>query len=240
METGGSACGLDGPGGRFAEAPLDGVGAVHDLGNLIQIAASAINLVGRSRALAGEPTLEPVLASAKTALKQAGDLVRQTLGRTREASIVVRKVPDLLDVGDCLAEVLALVKWVCEPDVRLAVDAPSGLPRVRCSDVDLQNAILNLAINARDAMPEGGVLSLSVYETALCEVEISVADDGAGMAPDTLQAALNPYFTTKFGGRGAGLGLAMVRRFADELGGGLEIASQPGHGTTVILRLPTA
>ena len=190
---------------------VDEPGVVHDLGNLIQIAASAMNLIGRSPWAACDPSLEPVLARARAALERAGVLVRQALGRSREAALVVRGVQDLQDVVACLGE--------------------------------LQSAVLNLVINARDAMPEGGCLSLAAR--ALSEDDLSpgvaivVSDDGFGMSPETLRRASNPFFTTKPNGRGTGLGLAMVQRFAHEAGGRADIASTVGVGTTVTLHLPS-
>jgi signal transduction histidine kinase len=241
MDPLGLASGFDGDRGPFMTGDA---GAIHDLGNLIQIAASAVNRVGRSPCVDADPALAPVLASARAALQQAGLLVRRTVHRARDAAVTVRKVPELQDVATCLSEILALVRWICEPDIRLLVDAPAVLPWVRCSGVDLQNAVLNLAINARDAMPDGGVLSLSVRaiqpQVSPGVVEIRIADNGVGMSPATLQSALHPFFTTKLGGRGAGLGLAMVQRFAQEAGGRVEIASSLGDGTTVVLRLPAA
>jgi len=225
-----------------ADERAGGPGVIHDLGNLIQIAASAVSLVSRSPWAACDPSLEPILARARAALDRAGVLVRQTLGRSREAALVVRGVQDLQDVAACLAEIHALIQWACEPDIRLSVDTSADLPAVRCNRIELQSAVLNLVINARDAMPEGGRLGLSVravQEGDLAPgVAIAVSDDGLGMSPETLRCATSPYFTTKPEGRGTGLGLAMVQRFAHDAGGRADIASALGAGTTVTLRLP--
>jgi signal transduction histidine kinase len=227
MELGGPACGPR-PDVQFAASEhAGGPGVVHDLGNLIQIANSALNLIGRSPRAARDPALEPLLARARMALDRAGVLVRQTTGRTRETTLAVH----------------ALIQWVCEPDVRLSLDMTPNLPLVRCSRVELQSAVLNLVINARDAMPGGGRLNLSARAASegdlLPELTIQVTDDGVGMSPETLQRAFNPYFTTKSEGRGTGLGLAMVQRFAHDAGGSVEITSALGAGTTVTLRLPS-
>lgn len=228
---------------RFEADAIDDAGAVHDLGNLIQIATSAVNRLGRSSCLDDDPALAPVLESARLALRQAGLLVGRRDHRSASATVTVRKIPEAVDVAVCLGEMLALIRWICEPDVAVSVDTPIGLPQVLCSGVDLQNAVLNLVINARDAMPDGGVLRVSVGVVAASEgfpgeVEVRVADDGVGMTPATLQRALHPFFTTKLDRRGAGLGLAIVGRFAHDAGGRVEIASRPGGGTTVVLRLP--
>ena len=112
-----------------------------------------------------------------------------------------------------------------------------------CEEVDLQNAILNLALNARDAMPDGGVLSIVVAGVTrahvAAELEVRVTDNGLGMSRETLARAFDPFFTTKTKGLGR-LGLPIVRQLTRELGGSVEIASMPGFGTTVVLRLPSA
>lgn len=242
MDWGGSASSFDGAPGAFADQPNGGAGVVHDLGNLIQIAASALNLAARSPQAGRDPSLDPILARARTALERAGALVRQNMRPTCEPTVVVWRFPELQDVADCLAEVQALIDWICAPDIRLSIEVADDLLRARCNRIDLQNALLNLVINARDAMPDGGSVTVSARladEGALDRVEIQVADDGAGMSAETLQVAFNPYFTTKPEGRGTGLGLAMVKRFAHEAGGRVSIASTLGVGTTVTLRLPT-
>jgi signal transduction histidine kinase len=228
---------------RLSEGePYDGPGVVHDLGNLIQIAASAVNLVMRNPRAGRDPSLEPVLARARTALERAGVLVRDSMDRIREPTVVVWRLPEEQDLSDCLHEIHGLIDWVCAPDIRLSIDIAADLPHIRCNRIDLQNALLNLVINARDAMPDGGDVAISARvvgeEAEHRRAEIRVQDNGAGMSPETLRLAFNPYFSTKPEGRGTGLGLAMVRRFAHEAGGCASIASTPGIGTTVTLHLP--
>jgi signal transduction histidine kinase len=219
-------------------------GVVHDLGNLIQIAASAVNIIGRSPRAGHDAALAPILARATTALERAGALVHQTMGRTGEPTFVVRATPDMQHVPSCLGEIEALIRWICEPDVLLLIDAAADLPPVRCNRIELQNAVLNLVINARDAMPDRGaikIVALGVADGPFAgALELHVVDNGSGMSRETLLRAFNPYFTTKASGRGTGLGLAMVKRFAHEAGGRVDIASAPGKGTTVTLRLPPA
>jgi signal transduction histidine kinase len=202
-----------------------------------------LHIIGRNPLVGDDGGLGATLGRAKQALAQAGDLVRQTMDRTREPSLIVRRVPELQDVASRLAEIGPLIRWICEPDVALSIDLVEGLPQVRCSGIDLQNAVLNLVINARDAMPHGGRLGLSARlseprESLPRAVEIEVADNGVGMSPETLRLATRPLFTTKPQGRGTGLGLATTQRFAQEAGGRLDIASAPGAGATVTIRLP--
>jgi signal transduction histidine kinase len=122
-------------------------------------------------------------------------------------------------------------------DIAVADD----LPIADCDPFGLRDALLNLVFNARDAMPSTGGVSIVVtserHRRRKRAIEIRVIDDGVGMAPVTLAAAVEPFFTTKATGLG-GLGLPLVARFAKESGGRLEITSAPGRGTTVLLRLP--
>jgi signal transduction histidine kinase len=215
-------------------------GVVHDLGNLIQIAASAVNIISRSSRACPDSALEPVLARARTALERASALVRQTNVRT-DPAFAVRPTQELQSVTSCVDEIRALISSICEPDISLSIDVPADLPPVRCHRIELQSAVLNLVTNARGAMPDGGsivIVARGVADDQL--VELSVADNGVGMSRETLLRAFNPYFTTRADGRGTGLGLAMVQRFAQEAGGRVELASTPGAGTTVTLRLPSA
>jgi signal transduction histidine kinase len=215
-------------------------GVVHDLGNLIQIAASAVNIISRSSRACPDSALEPVLARARTALERASALVRQTNVRT-DPAFAVRPTQELQSVTSSVDEIRALISSICEPDISLSIDVPADLPPVRCHRIELQSAVLNLVTNARGAMPDGGsivIVARGVADDQL--VELSVADNGVGMSRETLLRAFNPYFTTRADGRGTGLGLAMVQRFAQEAGGRVELASTPGAGTTVTLRLPSA
>jgi signal transduction histidine kinase len=234
--------------GRSADEPClasDGfsgaAGVVHDLGNLIQIAASAVNCIARSPRAGHDAALAPLLDRARAALEQASALVHQTRNWAVAPNFEVRATPDWLCIPSCLREIQALLNWICEPGVILTIEVAPNLPRVRCNGLELQNAVLNLVINARDATPDGGsigIVARAVTDGPLAGLELSVRDDGVGMSRDTLQRAFNPYFTTKPDGRGSGLGLAMVKRFAHEAGGFVDIASALGAGTTVTLRLP--
>lgn len=236
--------GDDGPGGstdiavraRRTEQPTAGV--VHDLGNLIQVASSALNRVARDPSVSTAPALEPVIASARTALQRAGALVRETIGRAAEAPRDIEHT----DLSSCLAEVEALIRCACEPHIRLEVRVGSDLPAAKCDRLGLQNAILNLVFNARDAMPDGGAISIDAAMTGhgrAALIEVRVADSGIGMTQETMARAFDPFFTTKCPGLG-GIGLPMVKHFAELHDGSVEIDSSLGSGTTVILRLPAA
>jgi len=217
-------------------AAFSAAGVVHDLGNLIQIATAAVNIVARNpRVYATE--LEPVLAGAQTSLERAGALVRRTVGMMRERSADVEDV----NLAGCLEEIEALTRITWEH--RIDVSVSPDVPLVRCDRLALQTAVLNLLLNARDAIPGGGVISVRAAtassETGTIFVELCVTDSGIGMKPETIDRAFEPFFTTKPEGLG-GFGLPMVRRFAEDAGGRVSIESEFGFGTTVTLHLPAS
>lgn len=211
-------------------------GIVHDLGNLIQVASSALNRVARDPSVSMAPTLDSVIASARIALQQAGALVRETVARAAAS----HRAPEHASVGACLAEVENLARSAWETNVRLEVRVGRGLPTAKCDPLGLQNAVLNLVFNARDAMPDGGLISINaaaVVQEPGTVVELRIEDNGIGMTRETMLRAFDPFFTTKATGLG-GVGLPMVKHFAERHGGRVDIESAFGSGTTVILRLP--
>ncbi|WP_421367920.1 sensor histidine kinase [Agrobacterium tumefaciens] len=212
-------------------------GVVHDLGNLIQVAMSALNIVSRSPGMDTDSLVGTTIASARTSLHKAGALVQQTMRVALEGNTFSEKI----DVWACLTEIEALVEATWCSNFRLELFAMNDLPSVTCNRVGLQSAILNLLLNARDAMPDGGAISIIAKpfcgEPGAVSLEIRVSDTGLGMSRDILRRAMDPYFTTKTSGLG-GFGLPMVKRFAVEAGGEFTIDSKPGHGTMATLRLP--
>lgn len=204
---------------------------IHDVGNYIQIAMSAMRLISRHDGVASSHSLWAMVAQAEDSLDRAGALIR--LSRTGLAS--GEEVP----LDECLAEMGTLLRYLAGPNVRVRLHA-GIVPKVRVSRLGLQNVLVNLAINARDAMPDGGVLSISALFAGgpeAPEVEIIVADTGTGMDGDVLACALEPRFSTK--PTGSGMGLAGARQFIEAAGGRITISSTLGRGTAVTLRLPT-
>lgn len=212
-------------------------GVVHDLGNLIQIAASAVNIASRSADL---PPAEAgaVLLRAKTSLDQAGELVRQTIRVLRGEALAADEGATAL-----LTDVGGLVEALRHSGLALEIDVESDLPQVRCDPIALRSAILNLVFNARDAMSGDGIVAIAgrAKPTGLAAtgVEIVVTDKGIGMSPATIERAFDPFFTTKSDGLG-GVGLPMVERFVRDAGGEISIDSEVGAGTSVTVRLPAA
>jgi signal transduction histidine kinase len=153
--------------------------------------------------------------------------------------------PMRLDIRPCaldevLREVASLVDHKAKDQgIVLRVEAPPSLPRVTADPELLKTCFLNLMINACDAMPEGGVLTVGIHEEAgdgAREVEISVSDTGHGMTAEAITSAFEPYFSTK--DAGLGLGLALTRKIVSDHGGSIGLESVPGGGTTARIRLP--
>jgi signal transduction histidine kinase len=174
------------------------------------------------------------------AMKSAHDapiLVQPAMGLALEGDTPA----EAFNVMACLTEIELLVKNNWEPKIRLDLQASPDMPVVTWCRKSLQSAIMNLLLNARDAMPDGGVISIVAaahYQGRVATgIEFRVTDNGLGMTSNTLLHAIDPFFTTKATGLG-GLGLPMVTCFAQEAGGRLHIESEPGVGTIVTLSLP--
>jgi len=208
-------------------------GVVHDLGNLIQIAFSAINIVSRSPDM---PAIHsgPVLARARASLEQAGAIVRQCISQVRDRV-------DETSVLECVVDVAALVETMDETGFILKCDVEPGLPKVACDPVELRRAVLNLVFNARDAITDRGIVLIEArtiwHNMVATGVELRVADNGIGMSPATIARVFDPFFTTKSDGLG-GVGLPLVERFVREARGRIFIESELAVGTTVTMRLP--
>lgn len=220
-------------------------GLAHDLNNLLTV------IIGASEALAGDLASgsEPqdlALVSLRAAEHGAG-LLRRLLAFARQEAPETEAV----DCSQTLASVQGLVDRLISPDITLDI-VPAHYPLLCRSDrAALESALLNLCINARDAMPTGGVLTLRSDAIWLegpqagaaglaggSYVRFTVQDTGAGMSPEILGRATEPYFTTKREVGGTGLGLSSVDGFARQSGGALSLTSRQGHGTTAQLCLP--
>ena len=204
-------------------------GLAHDIRNTLTVVLASVNL------LRDHPTAAQAVAGDLELAAQNGiESTRRLLALARDAR-----------EGRCRpSEVLSGLSRILGPvlplDVQLRMEAPPTRA-VAMSEGALAQAVLNLAVNARDAMPDGGVLTLrAVDEGAPHPITVEVQDTGAGMDPATLSRAFEPFFTTKPGGRGTGLGLPMVKRTAEEAGGSVEVESAPGRGPRVRLVLPPA
>lgn len=213
------------------ERAFTAAGVLHDLGNLIQIATSALNILERAPDMPVTHR-EPLLHRARTSLDHAGTLVRQNILHARTLS----GHPPSSDVAACLADVVALVAAGEDRGLSVDVVITPDLPDIACDPVGLRRAVLNLVFNARDAMAGGGTVRIEA-QPVLSAVEVRVGDHGIGMSPSVLARVFDPFFTTKRDGLG-GIGLPMVERFVRGAGGQVTVESEAGIGTVVTLRLP--
>ncbi len=181
---------------------------------------------------------------------RAADLVRQLLAFSRQQTLRTRVV----QIADVVGEISHLLRRLLGETVRLNVSQGSGLPPVRVDPGQIEQVLVNLAVNARDAMPSGGLLSISTYAVAAADVAaldrkimphaeyvaISVSDTGTGIAPAVLNNVFDPFFTTKDQGKGTGLGLSMAYGIVKQSGGFIFVDSAPSRGTRFEIYLPAA
>ena len=211
-------------------------GIAHDFNNLLQAVAGNLELI----ALAPDQPekVERWAANATQAVERGTRLTGQLLTFSRQQRLESRTI----HLGQTLANLGELIRNPVGHRIDLEVKAAPGLCPVASDPTQLELAILNLAINARDAMPSGGRLTISAEERRAEDgsrrVAIIVADTGVGMPAEVVERALEPFFTTKGPGRGTGLGLSMAYGVANQAGGELTIDSIVGQGTTVTMLLP--
>lgn len=221
-------------------------GIAHDFGNMLGVVGASLTVI-QKRLEKGDTNVSKQLAAAQDGVRRAGSLTQRLLSFTHKQPVAMTSM-DINALVDGFSELLGRtlagnirLKVVLEPDLWLA----------RGDVSQLENAILNLAVNARDAMPEGGALTVQTFNARLADEQarlldlepgeyaiVAVTDDGLGMSPEILARAFEPFFTTKGVGKGTGLGLSQVAGMVRDCGGGLQVQSQPGAGTTVRLYLP--
>ncbi len=225
-------------------------GIAHDFNNLMTGIISALSLVRRRLESGKTQDLDKLMSAASTSAQRAAALTHRLLAFSRQQSLDVRAV----DVGELIQGMRFLLNQTLGEDIQVGVDCPTGLWAGLTDANQLENAVLNLVINARDAMPSGGQLTVTMANRTLAVedvrheseeepgdyVEIAVSDTGEGMSADTLAKAFEPFFTTKPIGQGTGLGLSMVYGFVQQSGGHVRIESEVGKGTRVALYLPRA
>jgi two-component system, cell cycle sensor histidine kinase and response regulator CckA len=220
-------------------------GVAHDFNNLLTIILCSVE-AERMALDAGEPVAREEVDQIRNAGERARDLTRRLLAFARRQVIE----PATLDLGEMVAGSERLLRRMLREDVRLEARRAPGLWPVRCDPVQLEQVLFNLAVNARDAMPAGGTLSIATENVAagLGEpgvpdgdwVRLRVADSGTGMSQEVQEHLFEPFFTTKQAGVGTGLGLATVYGTVRQAGGHVRVRSNPGQGTTVDVLLPRA
>lgn len=217
-------------------------GIAHDFNNLLTIVTGNLELLADSTET----------AASRTLLKRAADAADMGAALTKRMLTFARRrrlSPQALDVNDLVLGLMEILNRSIGAPITLTTILAGNAWKVRVDPSELENAILNLAINARDAMPDGGELIVETRNVPGGELPVdggrdyvllSVTDTGHGMAPEVLERAFEPFFTTKEPGRGTGLGLSTLYGFAEQSGGHATIDSTLGTGTTVRLYLPRA
>jgi len=219
-------------------------GIAHDFNNLLTVVSGSVELLGLRLANIDDAKVQHNLESIGTAAKRAAALTQRLLAFSRRQSLAPRPT----DLNALIGDVGDMIQRTIGENIVFASDLAPDMEHIRIDSHQLENVLLNLALNARDAMPEGGQLW---FTTNTVEIEndhaelmpgdyavISVIDTGEGMDGKTIARAFEPFFTTKDVGKGTGLGLSMIYGFAKQSGGHVEIASKPGVGTTIKLFLP--
>lgn len=218
-------------------------GVAHDFNNLLTPIVGALDLLQRREL--GNDRDRRLIAGAAQSADRATTLVQRLLAFARRQPLQAVQV----DVAKLVTGMADLIESTTGPQIEVKVEIGNDLPPAKADPNQLEMALLNLAVNARDAMPDGGTLWISANAEAIDQahrsqlsagryLHISVADTGVGMDEATLARAVEPFFSTKGVGRGTGLGLSMVHGLASQLGGAVTIKSTPGIGTNVEMWLP--
>lgn len=210
-------------------------GVAHDFNNLLMAASSGLELLDRTEDTARRTRLKQGI---REALDRGAKLTQQLLTFARRSPVN----PEVVDIGERIATLRDLLERSLREDIAIAVELPDDLWPVKVDVSQFDVALLNIAINARDAMPQGGAITISARNVPgdhdEDRVELSVRDEGVGMPPELIDKVFEPFFTTKGVGHGTGLGLSQVYGFARAAGGTVRIDSVEGEGAAVILVLP--
>ncbi|WP_245518904.1 MULTISPECIES: CHASE3 domain-containing protein [unclassified Mesorhizobium] len=222
-------------------------GIAHDFNNMLAVITSAMNLAQRKLAR-GEHDVETFVEAAADAAARAANLTARLLAFSRQQPLA----PQLVDANRLVTGMSDLLRRTLGQSIEIETVLAGGLWKAHADPSQVENAILNLAVNARDAIGEKGKLTI---ETANCHLDeayaaghpevqagqyvmIAVTDTGTGMSPDVMARAFEPFFTTKPVNHGTGLGLSQVFGFVKQSGGHVKIYSEPGEGTTIKIYLP--
>jgi PAS domain S-box-containing protein len=220
-------------------------GVAHDFNNLLMAILGSLELA--QKRMADDPAVNRLIDNAIQGARRGATLTQRMLAFARRQELNRESV----DLPQLVLGMAELLERSLGHSVAIETHFPIGLPPGQTDPNQLESAILNLVVNARDAMPEGGTVSISARKAKVGGGEagplapgayicLSVTDTGEGMDEETVARAAEPFFTTKGVGKGTGLGLSMVHGLAEQSGGALRIASEPGQGTTMEIWLPVA
>jgi PAS domain S-box-containing protein len=220
-------------------------GVAHDFNNLLMAILGNLDLL-RKR-VPNDERVQRLIEGAMQGAKRGASLTQRLLAFARRQELHAEPV----DAAALIRDIDELLQRSVGPRIEVLLDAPDSLPPAKVDPNQLELAILNLVVNSRDAMPNGGLIEIHVAEAEVPfggasdlvagrYLRICIQDNGEGMDADTLKRAIEPFFSTKELGKGTGLGLSMVHGLAVQSGGTLRLTSAPGHGTTAELWLPVA
>jgi PAS domain S-box-containing protein len=214
-------------------------GVAHDFNNILAAIIGSLNLA--QRRLAEGQDITRFFENAIQAAQRGATLTQRMLAFARKQELKLEPV----DVVDCVRDMAELLGRTIGPGVNIKTEFPLAMPPVLADRAQLELAVMNLVVNARDAMPGGGDIVFGARQATSDTrderfVCLTVADQGEGMDAETLARATEPFFTTKGVGKGTGLGLSMVHGMVEQCGGRLSIRSEPGKGTCVEIWLPAA
>jgi len=216
-------------------------GVAHDFNNLLMVASSGLDLLDRAQ---DPKRREQLRQGIRQALDRGAGLTRQLLAFSRRSPLKT----EVVDLGGRLEGMRLLLERSLREDIAVRFDIRPGLRPVELDPAQLEVALLNIAVNARDAMPKGGVIVLAARNRPDLSidgeegdfVELEVTDTGVGMEPETARRVFEPFFTTKSVGKGTGLGLSQVYGFSRASGGAARVTSALGEGTTITLYFPAS
>jgi PAS domain S-box-containing protein len=223
-------------------------GIAHDFNNMLQGITGAIEVLRLRLKMGRTDDMDRYLSSAVQSTHRAAALVHRLLAYARRQSLATQAV----DINTLVLSMEEMLRRTLGENIGLHVETQSDAWPALCDGNQLESAILNLAINARDAMPKGGLLTISTGNASIDALQavamegiepgdyatVCVLDTGSGMPPEVLAKVFDPFFTTKPIGQGTGLGLSMIYGFAKQSGGHVHLASEPGRGTAATLYLP--
>ncbi|MCK1680856.1 PAS domain S-box protein [Bradyrhizobium sp. 147] len=216
-------------------------GVAHDFNNLLMIISGSLHML--KRGTDDKAKVQRAISAIETATKRGAALTNQLLTFARRQSVN----PQAVDFAERIAAIREVLDAGVGSSVRLVFDISGEVWPIKTDVSELETALLNLVINARDAMPDGGTVTIGAHNVVLHEpplagnfVAIDVSDTGFGIPDDVLDKIFEPFFTTKPIGKGTGLGLSQVHGFAHQAGGTIKVASELGKGTTFTILLPRA
>jgi signal transduction histidine kinase len=227
-------------------------GLSHDLKNILTTISGSLELLSRRVAQGRVAELEPHIDASVSAVNRAVALTQRLLAFSRRQT----SDPEVVDLNQIIRDMEDLICCAVGPFIQIELRLADGLWLTLCDPNQVDSALLNLAINARDAMPDGGHLIFETTNIVIPSrgettpkmlgmnllssdyVALSVSDTGHGMSASVLESAFDPFFTTKPVGQGTGLGLSIIDSFVRQSGGEVQLRSEVGHGTTVKIYLP--